>query len=155
VQVGDDRAVEVDVLAELDLLADGDGQALDDLADGLVADLDRLERLDVGRLGLGRGVGDLWAAATKSSPLATKSVSQRSSTRTPAEWATRPAVAVRSAPRLAALAAPVVRRMSVAASKSPSASTSAFLASIMPAPVMSRSLLTSDAVKVGIAFLPL
>jgi hypothetical protein len=38
VQVGDDGTVEVDVLAQLDLLADGDGQALDELADGLVAE---------------------------------------------------------------------------------------------------------------------
>ena len=83
----------------------------------------------------------------KSSFLATKSVSEFSSTRAPPEVATSPAVASRSAPRLAALAAPLVRSTSTAASKSPSASSSAFLQSIIPAPVVSRSFLTSAAVK--------
>ena len=65
--------------------------------------------------------------------------------------ATRPLLAVRSAPRLAApLAAPLMRRISTASSKSPSASSSAFLQSIMPAPVRSRSFLTSAAVKFAI-----
>jgi hypothetical protein len=59
--------------------------------------------------------------------------------------ATRPLLASRSA-RLATLAAPVIRRISVAASKSPSASVRAFLASIIPAPVASRSFFTSAAV---------
>ena len=51
VQVGHDRAVEVGDLAELDLLADGDREAVDDLADGGVAHGDGLERLDVAGLG--------------------------------------------------------------------------------------------------------
>ena len=59
VHVGHDRAVEDGNAAELDLLADADRELLDDLADGLVADRDGLERLGVGRLGLGGGVRDL------------------------------------------------------------------------------------------------
>src|SRR3954453_9227531 len=87
-----------------------------------------------------------WAVATNSSLLATKSVSQFSSTSAVPEAATSPADAVRSAPRFSALAAPLTRRISMALSKSPSASCSAFLLSIMPALVMSRSFLTSAAV---------
>ena len=62
------------------------------------------------------------------------------------EWATRPLAAVRPA-RLPTSLAPLMRRISTALSKSPSASSSAFLQSIMPAPVRSRSFLTSAAVK--------
>ena len=47
---------------------------------------------------------------------------------------------------LAALASPLVRNQSTADSKSPSVSVSAFLASIMPAPVAPRSSFTIEAV---------
>ena len=66
--------------------------------------------------------------------------------------ATRPLEAERSAPRLAALAWPLTRRISTALSKSPSASVSAFLQSIMPAPVASRSIFTSAAEIVAMSF---
>jgi hypothetical protein len=59
--------------------------------------------------------------------------------------ATRPSAAVRP-DFLAALARPLVRSQSTAASMSPSVSVSAFLASIMPAPVDSRSSFTCAAV---------
>ena len=59
--------------------------------------------------------------------------------------ATSPFGADRSALRLAALAWPLTRRISTALSKSPSASVSALLQSIMPAPVASRSFFTSAA----------
>ena len=78
--------------------------------------------------------------------LATKSVSQFSSIRAPSAAATRPLVALRSAPRSLTFVAPLMRRISTALSKSPSASSSAFLQSIIPAPVASRSFLTSAAV---------
>src|ERR1700733_12754859 len=83
--------------------------------------------------------------------LATKSVSQFSSTRTPASVpsssaVTRPLAAVRVA-RLPASLTPLTRSSSTALSKSPSDSPSAFLQSIIPAPVWSRSRLTSAAVK--------
>src|ERR1700719_1487891 len=83
--------------------------------------------------------------------LATKSVSQFSSTRTPASVpsssaVTRPLAAVRVA-RLPASLTPLTRSSSIALPKSPSVSASAFLQSIMPAPVWSRSRLTSVAVK--------
>src|SRR4051794_27031626 len=55
-----------------------------------------------------------------------------------------PSDAVR-APRLAACAWPFTRRISIALSRSPPASTSAPLQSIMPAPVRSRSSFTSFA----------
>ena len=75
-----------------------------------------------------------WSArAWKSAFFATKSVSQFSSIIAPPSAATRPLWAERSAPRLAALAAPEMRRISTAFSKSPSASSSAFLHSIIPA----------------------
>mmetsp|Transcript_18954 Transcript_18954/g.45692 ORF Transcript_18954/g.45692 Transcript_18954/m.45692 type:complete len:202 (+) Transcript_18954:760-1365(+) len=80
--------------------------------------------------------------------LATKSVSQLTSTSTPlassALTTTRPSDALRPA-RLAAAASPFFLRMSRAASMSPSVSVSAFLQSIMPAPVFSRSSLTNVA----------
>jgi hypothetical protein len=76
---------------------------------------------------------------------ATKSVSELISTATP----TPPSVAATASPSaavrpafLAALASPLARSQSTAASMSPSVSVSAFLASIMPAPVWSRSCFT-------------
>ena len=84
----------------------------------------------------------------KSAFLATKSVSQLSSSSALPECATRPLAAVRPA-RLPTSLAPLMRRSSTALSKSPSASSSAFLQSIMPAPVRSRSCLTSAAVKLA------
>ena len=93
------------------------------------------------------------ASAWNSSPLATKSVSHRTSTMVLSTAATTPLEAVRSAPLLAALAAPEIRRASTALSKSPSLSSSAFLHSIIPAEVISRSRLTSAALIVAIFFL--
>mmetsp|Transcript_42101 Transcript_42101/g.89581 ORF Transcript_42101/g.89581 Transcript_42101/m.89581 type:complete len:220 (-) Transcript_42101:120-779(-) len=76
------------------------------------------------------------------SSLATKSVSQFTSTRTdrPPEVATAilPSAAMRDA-FLSALARPFFRSSSAAASTSPSNSVRTFLQSIMPAPVASRS----------------
>ena len=90
------------------------------------------------------------AACWNRSVLATKSVSQLSSSITPALVpsslaVTRPLAAVRPARLLTSLT-PLRRRISTAASKSPAASTSAFLQSSMPAPVCSRSRFTSAAV---------
>ena len=59
VHVGDGGALEVGDLAQLDLLADGDGQVLDDLADGLAVELGGLERRGVGGLDLVGDLGDL------------------------------------------------------------------------------------------------
>ena len=77
----------------------------------------------------------------KSSVRATKSVSQLTSTSTApltVTWATTsPSEAARPALEAAA-ARPFLRRIFLASSKSPSASTSAFLQSIMPAPVSAR-----------------
>ena len=64
----------------------------------------------------------------------------------PAGVGDQPAEAVRSEPRSRGLPAPLMRSTSIALSKSPSASSSAFLESIIPAPVASRSFLTSAAV---------
>ena len=61
---------------------------------------------------------------------------------------TRPSAATRPL-FLAALARPFLRSQSIAASISPSVSLSAFLQSIMPAPVFSRRSLTSPAVMVA------
>src|SRR4051795_10466237 len=55
-----------------------------------------------------------------------------------------PSLAARS-PRLAAEAWPLTRRISIALSMSPSDSVRAFLQSIIPAPVASRSFFTSAA----------
>src|SRR5580700_12296014 len=83
----------------------------------------------------------------KISFLATKSVSQFTSTRTPTlpcKWmyeATTPSLTDRLA-FLDALAMPFFRRISSAFSRSPPASTKAFLQSIIPAFVFSRSCLT-------------
>ena len=92
----------------------------------------------------------------KSAFLATKSVSELISTATPlppsTTTATRPSAAVRP-DFLAALARPLVRSQSTAASMSPSVSVRAFLASIMPAPVLSRSSLTIAAVIAIVALL--
>ena len=81
----------------------------------------------------------------------TKSVSQESSSRAPVlessetKAATAPSLVSRPA-FLAALARPFLRRTSTAASISPSASTRAFLHSIMGESVISRSCLTIAAV---------
>src|SRR5688572_4672183 len=86
-----------------------------------------------------------------SSPRATKSVSLFTSTSTPVlpsadfSTTTTPSAATREA-FLSALASPALRMFSAAASRSPLVSTSAFLHSIMPAPVRSRSCLTASAV---------
>ena len=92
------------------------------------------------------------AVRTKSwncSFLATKSVSELTSTIAPllpsTATPTRPSAAVRPA-FLAAAARPLVRSQSIAASMSPWVSPSAFLQSIMPAPVRSRSSFTVAAV---------
>src|SRR5687767_12152645 len=61
-----------------------------------------------------------------------------------------PSLALLSA-RLAALAAPLARSQSIAFSKSPPVSCSAFLHSIIPAPVLSRSSLTSLALIVVVS----
>ncbi len=80
----------------------------------------------------------------KSSPRATKSVWQLTSTMTPVlpsaltHVATSPSVATLPA-RDAALTRPFLRMISTAFSMSPSASVSAFLQSVMPADVRSRS----------------
>src|SRR5690606_35304371 len=93
---------------------------------------------------------------TKLSSLATKSVSEFTSTSTalPPLWAvaTRPSAATRLA-FLSALARPDLRRASAAASMSPLLSVSAFLHSIIPAPVRSRSYLTIEAVMSAMGYL--
>jgi hypothetical protein len=92
-----------------------------------------------------------FTSAWKSGVLATKSVSQLTSTMTPTlasaeiQAPTAPSAAVRPA-FFAAAARPFLRRISRAASMSPLASTSADLQSIIPAPVSSRSLRTTSAV---------
>src|SRR5688572_27563916 len=88
------------------------------------------------------------ASAMKASFLATKSVSQFSSRSALSAWATRPLAVARPA-RLPTSLAPLMRRNSTALSKSPSDSSSAFLQSIIPAAVRSRSRLTSAAVKLA------
>jgi hypothetical protein len=92
--------------------------------------------------------------ATKFSSLATKSVSELISTSTACEPleadAMRPSAAMRLA-FLSALARPVLRSHSIAASMSPPFSPSAFLHSIMPAPERSRSSFTIPAVISAIA----
>src|SRR6478672_7620094 len=89
------------------------------------------------------------ANARKPASLATKSVSELISTRTAllpdCAIAMRPSAAMRLA-FLSALAKPVLRSQSAADSMLPSFSVSAFLHSIMPAPVRSRSSLTCVAV---------
>ncbi len=97
-----------------------------------------------------------WAARASAtdwnfSPLATKSVSHFSSRMTPEvlSSAIRETMAPFSAERPSRLATPfwpLMRSASTALSTLPSASSSAFLQSIMPAPVSSRSFLTSAAV---------
>ena len=85
----------------------------------------------------------------KSAFLPTKSVSELTSTATPllpeTATATRPSAAVRP-DFFAAFARPLVRSQSTDAPMSPSFSVSAFFASIMPAPVLSRSSFTIAAV---------
>src|SRR6201999_3096447 len=89
------------------------------------------------------------AKAWNSSLLATKSVSQFTSTSAAVlperSIATVPSAATRAA-FLSAFARPLLRMSSAAASRSPLVSTSAFLHSIMPAPVRSRSCFTASAV---------
>src|SRR3954454_21952684 len=84
-----------------------------------------------------------------SSFLATKSVSEFTSTTAPrlpsTATPTRPSAAVRPA-FFAAAASPLARSQSIAGSISPLVSASAFLQSIIPAPVRSRSSLTLAAV---------
>ena len=91
----------------------------------------------------------LRASAWKSGLRATKSVSELTSTMTARlpslATAMRPSAATRPA-FLAALARPLVRSQSTAASMSPLVSVSAALQSIMPAPVLSRSSFTIPAV---------
>src|SRR6185437_2039902 len=88
--------------------------------------------------------------ARKSCSRATKSVSQLTSTIAAARpsaarsTAMTPSAAIRVA-FLSALARPCLRMSSAAASRSPPVSTRAFLHSIMPAPVRSRSCLTVSA----------
>ena len=81
--------------------------------------------------------------------LPTKSVSEFTSSATAVlpstATATRPSAAVRP-DFFAAFARPLVRSQSTAASMSPSVSVNAFFASIMPAPVVSRSSFTNAAV---------
>src|SRR5690606_14747157 len=93
------------------------------------------------------------ANAAKFSSLATKSVSELTSTiaaRLPSvAITTRPSAATRP-DFFSALAWPAFRRYSTAASMSPPVSASAFLQSIMPAPVRSRSSFTCDAL-IGIS----
>src|ERR1051325_9270242 len=94
------------------------------------------------------------ASSLNSGVRATKSVSQLSSTSAPIEpsWCTydpmSPCVASRPA-RFSALTAPLLRSASAALSRSPPVSSSAFLQSIMPAPVRARSSATNFA---GISF---
>src|SRR6185312_7521783 len=93
----------------------------------------------------------LRAKARKSCSRATKSVSQLTSTMAAARasgafsMTITPSAATREA-FLSAFASPCLRISSAAASRSPLVSTSAFLHSIMPAPVRSRSCLTDSAV---------
>ena len=92
---------------------------------------------------------DLREKLIKSLFLATKSVSEFTSTATPFPSLVATATSPSAATRLdffAALANPLVLSQSIAASKSPSVSVRAFLASIMPAPVVSRSSFTIEAV---------
>ncbi len=95
-------------------------------------------------------------SAWKSGLRATKSVSELSSimtARVPSvATATRPSAATRPA-FLAALARPLVRSQSMAASISPPVSVNADLQSIMPAPVWSRSSFTIPAVIAMSSFL--
>ncbi len=85
------------------------------------------------------------ASATKSGFFATKSVSEFSSIIEPSRAATTPLAVARPA-RLPTSLAPLMRSASMALSKSPSFSSSAFLQSIIPEPVASRSFFTSAAV---------
>src|SRR5580698_5197141 len=91
------------------------------------------------------------AKPRKSCSRATKSVSQLISTRAAVcasldfSTTTTPSAATRDA-FLSAFASPCLRMRSAAASRSPFVSTSAFLHSIMPAPVRSRSCFTASAV---------
>ena len=85
------------------------------------------------------------ASCTKSAFLATKSVSELSSIIAPSRAATMPLAVVRPA-RLPTSFAPLMRSASTAVSRSPSDCSRAFLQSIIPDPVRSRSFFTSAAV---------
>src|SRR6476469_1018518 len=93
------------------------------------------------------------ASSWNSEFLATKSVSQSSSARAPPTAATRPFAVVRSA-RLPMSFAPLMRRLSTALAKSPSDSSRARMQSIIPAPVSSRSRLTSAALVAMVGSVP-
>ncbi len=93
---------------------------------------------------------------TKFSSLATKSVSQFSSTSTARPSVTASAIRPSAATRVAFLSAfakPCLRNQSAAASMLPAFSVSAFLHSIMPAPERSRSSFTRAAV-ISTGFIP-
>ncbi|MCY1220229.1 hypothetical protein D9M72_322350 [compost metagenome] len=98
------------------------------------------------------------AKVTKASFLPTKSVSQFKVIIAPlvlsalTKETAAPSVDSRSE-RFAATFCPFFLRFSIALSKSPSASTKAFLQSIIPAPVICLNLFTSAAVIVAICFL--
>ena len=133
--------------AELDLLAERGDELGDGLADRLSprTACPRGRRRPASATSLARARR---ARSTKSAPLATKSVSQLSST----SAATLPSTTTSTAPwsargrrASAAPARPFLRSQSLAASRSPSVSASAFLQSIIPAPVALRSAATSFA----------
>ena len=139
VQVTDGRGVAVEMNSETDFVAkNADFQQLvREITNVALTTADDVEVLRATHLN-GKPVSELISTAT---PL-------------PFETATpiRPSAATRSA-FLAALASPLVRSQSTAASMSPFVSVSAFLASIMPAPVESRSSFTIAAVIVMVSLL--
>ena len=128
--------------------------------DGRAAQRQRRQRRDVGRAPARPPARPGCAAkARKSSFLATKSVSQLTSTIAPslASGAMNTATTPSAATRLAALLALLpsrTRRISSALPRSPPASVSAFLHSIIGASVFSRSSLTMPAVISAICLLP-
>ena len=90
-----------------------------------------------------RGVGDIAHSVLELSLRATKSVSEFTSTTAadvPPDGDADQAFGRDAAGLLGGLERPFARSQSIAASMSPLVSTSAFLQSIMPAPVFSRSL---------------
>ena len=104
-----------------------------------------LDAAEEAELAAAAAVTTFSASAWNSAFFATKSVSEFSSMSAPSLAATRPSAVARSA-RLPTSLAPLIRSSSTALSKSPSLSASAFLQSIIPAPVSSRRRLTSAAV---------
>jgi hypothetical protein len=144
VQVGLDGPVEVRDTTQLELLADLGREIGDGLLDRLVPGLGGLERFDVVGLGCDRGRDDLIGERLELIVLRDEiglgvQLDQRRRKR-------RPALGGRPLGALADVLAPLMRSTSTALSKSPSVSVSAFLQSSMPAPVSSRSRLTSAAV---------